>query len=198
MKIGLVSLALAGTLSAQVSAPNPTQNSNSQVHNVSEGTPIYKVTVVSRTAQAVNYRHRGGATKIDFRGTELMPAAKGQAKVESKKGYIEVEVEFDKMNTAQKYGPEFITFVLWAVSPEGRATNLGEILLDGQGRGKLDVSTELQSFGMIVTAEPYYSDSAQRCGRDGEHNPQGHAWQSGSDRREIRTAEARLLCIPAE
>src|SRR3982751_2226180 len=102
MKTGLVLIALAGTLSAQVSAPNPTQNSNSQVHNVSEGTPLYKVTVVSRTAQAVNYRHRGGATKINFRGTELMPAAKGEAKVESKKGYIEVEVEFDKMNAAQK------------------------------------------------------------------------------------------------
>jgi len=157
MKIGILSLALAGSLSAQVSAPNPTQNPNPQVHNVSEGTPIYKVTVVSRTAQAVNYRHRGGATKINFRGTELMPAAKGEAKVESKKGYIEIEVEFDKMNTAHKYGPEFLTFVLWAVSPEGRATNLGEILLDSQGRGKLDVSTELQSFGMIVTAEPYYS-----------------------------------------
>jgi len=124
---------------------------------VSEGTPIYKVTVVKRTARAVNYRHRSGATKIDFRGTELMPAAKGEAKVEGKKGYIEIEVEFDKMNSAQKYGPEFLTFVLWAVSPEGRATNLGEILLDARGRGKLNVSTELQSFGLLVTAEPYYS-----------------------------------------
>ena len=79
-----------------------------------------------------------------------MPAARGEAKVESKSGYIEIEVEFDKMNPAQKYGPEYLTYVLWAITPEGRAKNLGEILLDSQNRGKLNVSTEFQAFGMIV------------------------------------------------
>src|SRR5690349_14757261 len=86
-----------------------------------ESQPIYRVTVVSRTAQAVNYRHRSGATKINFAGTALMPTARGEAKVESKSGYIEIEVEFDKMNPAQKYGPEYLTYVLWAITPEGRA-----------------------------------------------------------------------------
>jgi len=52
------------------------------------------VNVISRTARAVNYQHRGGATKVDFAGTDLMPRANGEAKVESKKGYIEIEVEF--------------------------------------------------------------------------------------------------------
>jgi outer membrane protein OmpA-like peptidoglycan-associated protein len=155
MKTVIVSLAVAAALSAQITAPNPTQNT--QVQQPSEGTPIYKVTVVSRTAHAVNYRHRGGATKIDFRGTALMPKARGEAKVESKSGYIEVEVEFDDMNGPRQYGPEYLTYVLWAVSPEGRATNLGEILLNNSGAGKLNVTTELQSFGMIVTAEPYYA-----------------------------------------
>ena len=88
-----------------------------------------------------------------------MPAARGEAKVESKQGYIEIEVEFDEMNPAQKYGPEYLTYVLWAITPEGRAKNLGEILLDSQNRGKLNVSTEFQAFGMIVTAEPYFAVS---------------------------------------
>lgn len=153
-KILIASVACLGALSAQV-APNPTQNTQ-QVENLPT-TPIYKVTVVSRTAQAINYRHRGGATKIDFKGTALIPNSRGEAKVESKKGYIEIEVEFDDLTPAQKFGPEFLTYVLWAISPEGRATNLGEIVLDSQGRGKLNVTTELQSFGMIVTAEPYFA-----------------------------------------
>ena len=88
-----------------------------------------------------------------------MPKARGEAKVESKKGYIEIEVEFDKMNPAQQYGPEYSTYVLWAITPEGRAKNLGEILLDSKNRGKLNVSTEFQAFGMIVTAEPYFAVS---------------------------------------
>src|SRR6478672_13112225 len=141
MRLFVASMVVLGTLQAQ--APNPTQNPNQPV--TMESQPIYRVTVVSRTAQAVNYRHRSGATKINFAGTALMPAARGEAKVESKSGYIEIEVEFDKMNTAQKYGPEYLTYVLWAITPEGRAKNLGEILLDSQNRGKLNVSTEFQA-----------------------------------------------------
>ncbi len=135
------------------------QNTNQTQTVTLESQPIYRVTVVSRTAKAINYRHRSGATKVDFAGTALMPLAKGEAKVESKKGYLEVEVEFDKMNPAQKYGPEYLTYVLWAITPEGRAQNLGEILLDSQNRGKLNISTEFQVFGMIVTAEPYFAVS---------------------------------------
>ncbi|HYI92367.1 MAG TPA: OmpA family protein [Bryobacteraceae bacterium] len=142
---------MAGLLAAQ----NPNQTQTVTL----ESQPIYRVTVVSRTAKAINYRHRSGATKVDFAGTALMPTAKGEAKVESKKGYIEVEVEFDKMNPAQKYGPEYLTYVLWAITPEGRAQNLGEILLDSENRGKLNISTEFQVFGMIVTAEPYFAVS---------------------------------------
>ena len=157
MKIIYSSLLAAGLIAAQVT--NPTQTNNQPQTVTLESQPIYRVTVVSRTAKAVNYRHRGGATKINFAGTALMPKARGEAKVESKKGYIEIEVEFDDMNVAQKYGPEYLTYVLWAITPEGRAKNLGEILLDSQGRGKLNVSTEFQSFGMIVTAEPYFAVS---------------------------------------
>ncbi|MBZ5596342.1 MAG: OmpA family protein [Acidobacteriia bacterium] len=118
--------------------------------------PIFRVTVTERTAKAINYRHRGGATKIDFRGTELLPGARGEAKVESKQGYIEIEVEFDNLQPATKNGAEYLTYVLWAITPEGRTSNLGEILLNGT-KSKLDVTTELQVFGLVVTAEPYYA-----------------------------------------
>jgi outer membrane protein OmpA-like peptidoglycan-associated protein len=133
---------------------NPTQ-----VQTQQGGTnPIYKITinVVERTTKAINYRNRGGATKIDFRGTPLLPEARGEAKVESKQGYIEVEVEFDNLQAATRFGSEYLTYVMWAVTPEGRAKNLGEVVLNGS-KSKLDVTTELQTFGLIVTAEPYFA-----------------------------------------
>jgi outer membrane protein OmpA-like peptidoglycan-associated protein len=122
--------------------------------------PLYTITVnvVARSTKAINYQHRNGSTTIDFQGTPLMPLARGEAKVESKQGYMEVEVEFDNLQSATRFGPEFLTYVLWAITPEGRATNMGEIILNGT-KSKLDVTTELQAFGLIVTAEPYFAVS---------------------------------------
>jgi outer membrane protein OmpA-like peptidoglycan-associated protein len=120
-------------------------------------TPTFRVTVISRSVQAVNYKHRGGATKLDFAGTDLMPAANGQAKVESKKGYIEIEVEFGNLQKPTTFGNEYLTYILWAISPEGRAVNLGEVLVGDNHRSKLDVTTDLQAFALVVTAEPYYA-----------------------------------------
>jgi outer membrane protein OmpA-like peptidoglycan-associated protein len=115
------------------------------------------VNVVSRSVQAVNYKHRSGASKVDFAGTDLMPGANGQAKVESKKGYIEIEVEFGNLQNPTTFGNEYLTYVLWAISPEGRAVNLGEILVGDNHRSKVDVTTDLQAFALVVTAEPYYA-----------------------------------------
>ena len=120
-------------------------------------TPTFRVTVVSRSVQAVTYKHRSGASKIDFAGTTLMPEANGQAKVESKKGYMEIEVEFGNLQNPTSFGNEYLTYVLWAISPEGRAVNLGEILVGDNHRSKVDVTTDLQAFAMVVTAEPYYA-----------------------------------------
>lgn len=149
-----------GILSAQApQAPNPTQQSSTSENaaRIAAGSlPIYRVTVVERTTKAVNFHNRGGATKIDFRGTPLLAKAHGEAKVESKQGYIEIEVEFRELQSATAYGPEYLTYVMWAITPEGRATNLGEVLLNGSN-SKLDVTTELQTFGLIVTAEPYFA-----------------------------------------
>jgi outer membrane protein OmpA-like peptidoglycan-associated protein len=93
---------------------------------------------------------------VDFVGTELMPKAQGEAKVESKKGYIEVEVEFKNLGSPTQFGTEYLTYVLWAVSPEGRTTNLGELVVK-DGGAKLDVTSDMQVFAMGVTAEPYFA-----------------------------------------
>lgn len=147
MKLLSVFLAACGLLSAQ--APDG-------LDAVHPSDAIFRVTSVARTAKAINYQHRSGATKIDFAGTTLMPNARGEAKVEGKQGYIEIEVEFDNLQPAVRNGAEYLTYVLWAITPEGRTANLGEILLNGT-KSKLNVTTELQVFGLVVTAEPYFS-----------------------------------------
>lgn len=118
--------------------------------------PVYRVTVVSRTMKAINYHHRSGTTQIDFRGTELMPMARGGARVESTPGSTKIQTHLDRMTPAGQFGPEFLTYVLWAITPEGRATNLGEVVLDGN-HSDLTSTTDLQSFGLMVTAEPYFA-----------------------------------------
>jgi len=120
-------------------------------------TPTYRMNVVSRTTPAVTYKHRSGSTKINFRGTDLMPSAAGEAKVESKRGALEIEVEFSGLDKPITFGGEYLTYVLWAISPEGRPVNIGEVLVGGNHRSKLNVTTDLQAFAMIVTAEPYYA-----------------------------------------
>jgi outer membrane protein OmpA-like peptidoglycan-associated protein len=147
-------LLLAAGLTLSLSA---FAQSNSQAVEPMEHTPTFRVTVVSRSIQAVNYKHRGGATKMDFAGTDLMPQARGEAKVESKKGYIEIEVEFANLENPTTFGNEYLTYILWAISPEGRAVNLGEILVGDNHRSKVDVTTDLQAFALVVTAEPYYA-----------------------------------------
>src|SRR6201987_63018 len=144
-------LTLSLSAFAQTNAPtNPTVEPMAH-------TPTFRVTVVSRSVKAVNYKHRGGATKLDFAGTDLMPGANGRAKVESKKGYIEIAVEFGNLQKPTIFGNEYLTYILWAISPEGRAVNLGEVLVGGNHRSKLDVTTDLQAFALVVTAEPYYA-----------------------------------------
>ena len=119
--------------------------------------PAYRDSVISRTTRAIKYGHRSGATKINFRGTDLMPGAAGEAKVESKRGAMEVEAQFSGLDRPTAFGSEYLTYVLWAISPEGRSVNVGEVLVGGNHRSKLNVTTDLQAFALIVTAEPYYA-----------------------------------------
>jgi outer membrane protein OmpA-like peptidoglycan-associated protein len=150
-------LSLAVGIILSLSAFAQTNAQKTMVVEPMAHTPTFRVTVTSRSVQAVNYKHRGGATKLDFAGTDLMPGAHGQAKVESKKGYIEIEVEFGNLQKPTTFGNEYLTYILWAISPEGRAVNLGEVLVGDNSRSKLDVTTDLQAFALVVTAEPYYA-----------------------------------------
>lgn len=135
----------AGVLFAQPAVPvQPTA-----------GAPIYRVTVVERTTKAINYRYRSDPTMIDFAGTVLMPTAKGSAMVTSKQGRTEIEANFQHLSAPTPLGPELLTYVLWALTPDGRPHNLGEILPNSLDRAGLRVSTDLQAFALIVTAEPY-------------------------------------------
>ncbi len=119
--------------------------------------PVFRVNVYARSARAVNYRNRGGSTTVNFKGTTLMPAITGRAKIDGKAGRLAIDVELQHMDVPAKVGPEYLTYVLWAVTPEGRAMNLGEVLPGDNGKDHLSVTTDLQAFGLIVTAEPYFS-----------------------------------------
>ena len=144
MKIASLVLALTGTLGI-LAAPALSQTA------LSASTPKN----VSRTTKAVNYR-RAGAAKIDFQGTELMQQASGDARVQNKGSRTEIDAKFLGLDEATKFGLEYLTYVLWAVSPGGRAVNLGEVVLKN-GAGEVKAISDMQTFGMIVTAEPYFA-----------------------------------------
>ena len=131
-------LALAGTVMAQDQEPN-----------------VPASAVTSKKIKAIGYVVGGGATKVVFTGTSLAGQASGEAKVQAKTGITEIEINLIGLPQPSTIGTEFLTYVLWAISPDGRTSNLGEIVLDKNGNGKLKVTTQLQTFAMIVTAEPY-------------------------------------------
>jgi outer membrane protein OmpA-like peptidoglycan-associated protein len=149
---------LAAVIAAfSMSAFAQTNSSTTVVVEPMAYTPTFRVVVVSRSVQAVNYRHRSGSTKLGFTGTDLMPSADGVAEVNSRRGSLTIEAEFGGLEKPTAFGTEYLTYVLWAISPEGRAINLGEVLLGNDHRSKLNVTTDLQAFALIVTAEPYYA-----------------------------------------
>ena len=146
---------LPGALLAQ--EPNPMQSVGQKPAQGSNANPIFRVQVVSRSVAAVTYRDRSGWTKVDFQGTSLAPQAKGNAQVRSQLGYMEVKVDVKNLPSARTFGPLYLTYVLWAITPDGRPYNLGEIVVDSNGNYSGQVTTQLQAFGLIVTAEPYFN-----------------------------------------
>ena len=141
--------------------PNPEQDRAPDGMNQNTGQnaqmPVFRVQVSARTTKAVNYRNRGGSTEVNFKGTDLMPDVEGHAKVEGKDGRLAIDVELKNLSPANRFGGQYLTYVLWAITPEGRAVNLGELLPGDNGKDKIAVTTDLQAFGMIITAEPYYA-----------------------------------------
>ena len=154
MKIANATLVcLLGT--AGLCAPSAAQPQSNPQSNA----PVISINI-QRTIQTVDY-HSKGSTRIDFRGTALMPQAKGGAKIDPKNGSMAINANFEGLSTPTQYGNAYLTYVLWAITPEGRPNNLGEVVLDGGGsKGKLEVTTRLQNFGLIVTAEPFFAVSA--------------------------------------
>jgi outer membrane protein OmpA-like peptidoglycan-associated protein len=150
----LLCLAAGGLLAQE---PNPLQSVPQKPAQDSQGNPIFRVQVVSRSIAAVTYRDRSGWTKIDFQGTSLAPKAKGNAQVRSQPGYMQVKVDIKDLPSARTFGALYLTYVLWAITPDGRPYNLGEILVDSNGNYSGDLTTQLQAFGLIVTAEPYFN-----------------------------------------
>jgi outer membrane protein OmpA-like peptidoglycan-associated protein len=161
----LLLLASAGLASAQ--EQNPTANGLSPMQanaapmsqvGMQDNLPLYKIQVVGRDIPAINYFHRSSATTIGFQGTSLLPQARGSAKVEAHLGRTSIDASFERLTPANGFGPEYLTYVLWAITPEGRPMNLGEVLPTGsKDKNQITVTTDLQAFGLIVTAEPYYA-----------------------------------------
>jgi outer membrane protein OmpA-like peptidoglycan-associated protein len=152
-RLGLLGLL---SLAAYVPAGSSATSKPAQAASASQVGSPGAVESVSRTTKAVNYRRAGGSTRMEFRGTELMPQASGEARVESKSNRIEIDARFESLEDATKFGLEYLTYVLWAVSPQGRAINLGELPVKN-GASHLKAVTDMQTFAMVVTAEPYFA-----------------------------------------
>jgi outer membrane protein OmpA-like peptidoglycan-associated protein len=121
-----------------------------------DGVPVYRVEVVGRDIPAINYFHRSGATRIGFQGTSLLPQGRGEAKVQSERGRMTIDVKLQGLVPANGFGQEYLTYVLWAITPDGRPVNLGEVLPQGS-KTSITVTTDLQAYGLIITAEPYFA-----------------------------------------
>jgi outer membrane protein OmpA-like peptidoglycan-associated protein len=151
--VTLGGLALAGlTLIGPVAAHTNASPAAGARAAQSGGAP----TTVSRSLKALTYRRAGKTVQVDFVGTDLMRNASGTARVESKSNRIEIDAKFMGLEDSTKFGLEYLTYVLWAISPQGRAVNLGELQPKG-GSANLKAVVDMQTFGMIVTAEPYYA-----------------------------------------
>jgi outer membrane protein OmpA-like peptidoglycan-associated protein len=154
---GIAALPVAAQDDTSQQTPDASSQTSGSYANRAGKPPTFRVNVVERTTPAINYQYKGGSTKVDFKGTSLMPKAAGDAKVEGKGGRLAIDADLHHLDLARTFGPEYLTYVLWAITPDGRATNLGEVIPHDDGNAKIKVTSNLQSFGMVITAEPYYA-----------------------------------------
>jgi outer membrane protein OmpA-like peptidoglycan-associated protein len=151
--LAVVLVSLWAAAQTEVQSANTTDDQPPSNHVV----PVYKVTVIGSTVKAINYRNRE-STEIGFKGTSLLPAASGSATVENKQGATRIHATFKHLDPAAvKFQAEYLTYVLWAITPDGRPSNLGELLVNDDGNAKIEAATNLQAFGLVVTAEPYFA-----------------------------------------
>ncbi len=152
----LLALSATGFTFAQDYNPTDQQHGQPKAEIQNNNVPLYRIQVVGRDIPAINYFHRSGSTRIGFQGTSLLPDGKGSAEVESRRGRMTIDAKFEHLPPANSFGEEYLTYVLWAITPEGRPVNLGEVLPQGT-KSAITVTTDLQAYGLIVTAEPYFA-----------------------------------------
>ena len=140
--------ALPGKMGAQTTPPVAQSN---------QSVPIYNVTVVQRALQAVNFERHSGPTDIDLKGTVLMPKTEGKATVEVKNGYTKIDLNIKRLQPPTLFGTEFLTYVLWAITPDGHSVNLGEVVANGSDKASMHITSPYSTFGLLVTAEPYFA-----------------------------------------
>lgn len=113
---------------------------------------------ISRETKAITYP-QDAEIMLRFRGTTRFPRMKGDAKIErTNKNGTEIELSVSKMPRPFELGAGYATYVLWAISPNGQVDNLGEIKRRGfwEFDSKIKVTTPLQTFALIITAEPHF------------------------------------------
>lgn len=150
MVIGAAGLLFAG----DPRLPSPTPDAQPR------SVPLFRVHVIDPSTVAVNYSERQRPVKIGFEGTVLMPQSKGEARIVSRTGATEVEAKIEGLLEPSRFGREYLTYVLWALTPNGRAANLGQLVANHKNEAKVRTATEFQTFALIVTAEPHHAVAA--------------------------------------
>jgi outer membrane protein OmpA-like peptidoglycan-associated protein len=152
MKFGKYSSLVVSLIVTVLTSPAFSQQSTAVTGDQASG---YHMRVISRSTEAVDYRHKG-STKVDLKGTDLSPDVRGEAKVEGKAGGVKIEANVEHLRPANSFGLAYLTYVLWAITPQGRPHNLGEVVVN-DGKSSVHTTTDLQAFALIVTAEPYFA-----------------------------------------
>ena len=145
----LNSLVLLIVASAMVSAADAQQT-----------VPLRVIEVKEPGGEILSYRHLAPSTEIHMRGTRLAPKAQINVKIGSRPGFVELDINrggISGLEPANKLGKDFLTYVLWAVSVDGKASNLGEITFEDQRPIPVNLTTPYQTFWLMVTAEPNYA-----------------------------------------
>ena len=137
---------------AQVPMPPPTP-----MHLSTAAPAAQEPALVQGSIEAINYRLLTSSTRIGFLGTSLLPEAEGVAKVKTREGVTTIKARFEHLPAATTFGGACLTYVLWAVSPEGKTANLGELQVSKKGKSRIMATQQLPAFGLMVTAEPYFA-----------------------------------------
>jgi outer membrane protein OmpA-like peptidoglycan-associated protein len=123
-----------------------------QIVAAGQETPNSQWMVVKRKTLAIRYKNNDN-TAVNMVGSAVTPRALGKAQIKHQNGRTRIKLEMANLGNPQAISPYYTTFVLWAIAPEGQADNLAELPI--QAKIKSEVTTNFQTFGLIITAEPH-------------------------------------------